>query len=70
MELYLPRDHVRGCSDGNCILCDNKGEMHTNGGCQCERTIQRLGWVGLDAVRTIRFLRQQLQKAQQYQEDP
>ena len=26
-----------GCSDGNCRIRDNKGGMHTNGGCKCLR---------------------------------
>lgn len=32
---------IYGCTDGNCIIKRPTG-MHTNGGCQCEKTLRRL----------------------------
>lgn len=52
-DLYLPG--MTGCSDGNCIFRKNSG-MVTNGGCSCQRELQRTD-VGLQAIRTILFLR-------------
>lgn len=57
--LYTPI--ATGCSDGGCLLQDNRKGMHTNGGCQCRRTLNRTS-EGKSAVRTIDFLRGQLEK--------
>lgn len=60
-ELYHPG--LTGCSDGGCIIKPPQG-MHTNGGCGCERTIRRgTGAAGLNAVRTIHYLRDQLRQS-------
>ena len=53
--------NITGCSDGNCIFQDNSAGMHTNGGCRCERELQRHPQ-GLKAARTIRLLRAELRK--------
>lgn len=50
-----------GCSDGGCIFQDNRNGMHTNGGCQCRRALNRTP-EGKSAVRTIDFLRGQLEQ--------
>jgi len=41
---------VVGCSDGGCMW-GHPGGMHTNGGCNCERTLQRD--VGVERQRAI-----------------
>jgi hypothetical protein len=58
MNLYRP--NMKGCADGNCLFQDNNRGMHTNGGCNCERTLLRCE-NGFKAVQTIRYLRQQLE---------
>lgn len=55
--LYL--DGLTGCADGGCIFQDNRNGMHTNGGCSCARELRRHPH-GLNAIRTIHYLRNQL----------
>lgn len=46
-----------GCSDGGCIFhYKEPGTMVTNGGCQCQKELQRTE-EGAKAVRTINWLR-------------
>ena len=45
-----------GCTDHNCIY-GPEGGMGTNGGCRCEKELQRLGPQGIKAARQIRLLR-------------
>jgi len=63
IELYVPG--LVGCSDSNCILQRPTG-MATNGGCRCQRELLRSadGSIGMNALRTIQFLRGQLVRAQ------
>ena len=58
IEQYIP--NMLGCSDGSCIFVKNRG-MVTNGGCSCGRELSRTE-VGLKAVRTIQWLRSQINK--------
>lgn len=58
-ELYLPG--MKACSDGSCIFRHNTG-MVTNGGCSCQRELSRTEW-GLQAVKTILYLRKQAKQA-------
>ncbi len=58
-DLYLPG--MKACSDGNCIFRENTG-MVTNGGCSCQRELQRTE-MGMQALRTILFLRKQARAA-------
>lgn len=67
IELYYPT--ARGCTDHNCILSDNSKGIHTNGGCQCLRELQRTP-LGFDAARTIRYLRQQLKDIMENSDEP
>ena len=45
-----------GCSDHNCIY-GHPGGMGTNGGCGCEKELQRFGPQGIKAARALRRLR-------------
>ncbi len=61
-ELYAPAELMTaGCSDGGCLFQNNRGGMHTNGGCQCEKKLQYAP-EGVSAIRTIRILRDRLWK--------
>lgn len=62
-ELYAPEKLMTaGCSDGNCLFIRTpEGGMKTNGGCQCEKKL-RYTPEGMSAIRTIRILRDRLQK--------
>lgn len=62
-RLYL---NLVGCHDGNCLINPPKG-MHTNGGCQCEKELRRSPY-GLEAIRTIHYLRSAL--AAEYAKQP
>lgn len=61
VELYRPG--LTGCTDHGCIIQKREG-MGTNGGCNCERELQRVKPHGFNAVLTISYLRQQLGAAQ------
>lgn len=62
-ELYAPANLIStGCSDGNCLFLKTPaGGMHTNGGCMCEKKLRHAPG-GMDAIRTIRILRDRLRK--------
>jgi len=62
-ELYAPAQLMTtGCSDGNCLFQKTpEGVMQTNGGCQCEKKLRHTP-EGVSAIRTIRILRERLQK--------
>ena len=62
-ELYAPAQLMTaGCSDGACLFIKTpEGGMKTNGGCQCAKKL-RYTPEGVSAIRTIRILRDRLQK--------
>ena len=65
---YIPG--MTGCSDGGCIFnYKPPGTMVTNGGCQCQKELQRTdeGW---KAVRTIIYLRRELMGLNMHQLAP
>lgn len=43
---------VTGCTDGNCIW-GHPGGMHTNGGCNCEKDMQRA--LGIKEFRKVKL---------------
>lgn len=54
---YIPG--MQGCSDGGCIFgYKAPGTMVTNGGCSCQRELQR-SVQGLKAVQLINYLRRE-----------
>lgn len=60
VSLYRPG--LQGCSDGGCIINPPTG-LHTNGGCNCAKTIRRgAGDTGLNVELTIHYLRGELRK--------
>ena len=61
--LYAPTQLMTaGCSDGNCLFQKTpEGGMKTNGGCHCEKKLRHTP-EGVSAIRTIRILRERLQK--------
>jgi hypothetical protein len=59
MSPYYPG--TIGCSDANCLFVESRGAL-THGGCRCEKDLA-MSAEGVNALRAIRYLREQLRQA-------